>query len=283
MKIQVGIGNKKEFEYFLKEGADEFYAGLSFLPSHLYGGENFKSTEELIDVIKIAKDNGKKFYLVINEVSDADLNEVFFYLKNLDKKIKLDGFILRDVQVIKEIHKTLPKKYLILSSLALCFSEKALKFYSEIGINRICLPEHIIPSEAEKLIKNKYGVDVEMFVTALEFCLVFNGFCYLKQFNDKCICRDGFRNKVGQIFSLPRFSVEEHFRNIYDFYNMGVNIIKIGRGPDNIYACFVIHEIKYLINLLKRSGKDNFVKKATDFHIRYRNKIFQKLKNIKKK
>jgi len=282
MKIQVGIGNKKEFDYFLKEGADEFYAGLSFLPSHLYGGENFKNIDELIEVIKTARANNKKFYLVINEVSDEDIKKTIDGLRTLDKKVKLDGFIVRDIGLIRELHKSIPDKELILSSLALCFNERALEFYSNMGVNRICLAEHITPSEAKTLINNKFNVNIEMFVTAIEFCLVFNGFCYLKQFNGRCICRDGFKKNNLEIFSLPRFSLKEHFQNLYDFYNTGVKIIKIGRGPNNIYARFIIQEIKYLIKLLKENNGDEFVKKAVDFHIKYRTKLFEKLKEIKK-
>jgi len=62
----------------------------------------------------------------------------------------------------------------------------------------------------------------------------------------------------------------------------GVKIIKIGRGPNNIYARFIIQEIKYLIKLLKENNKDEFVEKAVDFHIKYRTKLFEKLKEIKK-
>jgi len=278
MKIQVGIGNKREFEYFLREGVDEFYAGLSFLPSHLYGGENFKNLDEVIDIIKIAKSNGKRFYLVINEVIDKDFKEIVSFLRNFDKRINIDGFILRDIGVIKEIKNLFPRKYLILSTLGFCFNEKSLEFYSKMGINRICLPEHIIPLEAKKLIKNKYDIDIEILLGAIEFCLVFNGFCYLWEFKKRCICREGFIIKDKKIYSLPRFSIEEHFKNFYDLYKMGVKIIKIGRGPDNIYARFIIHEVKYLIKIIKKCKKEDFVKQAVDFHVRYRKKLFEKFK-----
>jgi len=31
------------------------------------------------------------------------------------------------------------------------------------------------------------------------------------------------------------------------FFKFGVKIIKIGRGPDNLYSLFMFHEIKNLI------------------------------------
>jgi len=153
MKIQIGIGTKQEFEYYIKDNSIyEFYAGLSFLPSHLYSGKNFESYDEIIKIIDLAHKKNKKFYLALNEVISFDLNKLIKELIELDRKVNVDGFIVRDVALIKRLKNTSfsSKKELILSTLALCFNTHSLNFYHSLGITRICLPEHITALEAKK-------------------------------------------------------------------------------------------------------------------------------------
>jgi collagenase-like PrtC family protease len=285
MKIQVGIGTAEEFRYYLDKDIDEFYAGISFLPSHLYGGKNFGSYDEIIKIIDLAHKKDKKFYLALNEVISFDLNKLIKELVELDRKVDIDGFIVRDIALIKRLKNTRfsSKKELILSTLALCFNTQSLNFYQRLGITRICLPEHITALEAKNLIKNRLNIDVEMFVTALEFCLVLNNFCYLYSIKNKCICREGFRKKDSSPYPLPRFTLEEHFSNLYDFFKFGVKIIKIGRGPDNLYSLFMFHEIKNLIDLFKKSkDKKDFVRKAVEIHTKYRSKVLPLIKDFKR-
>lgn len=268
IRIQVGIGSKEEFFYFLKEGADEFYAGISTIPGHLYGGKNLKNELELLDIAKIAQNHGKKFFVVANEVRGDifkdTIKSLIFLLEN-----GCNGVIIRDPALLLELKKRRINTYIILSSLVLCFNTLSLDFYRSLGINRIALPEQITKEEAFYIIKNKRNIDVEMFITAREYCVVLNGFCYLKQFNNNCICRKGFKAQE-KIFAIPRFSLKEHYANLYHFYKMGVKIIKIGRSPDNIYAKIIFSQAKLIKEILKKAkNEEDFINEAFKIHMKF--------------
>lgn len=265
MKIQVGVGDREEFLYFFKAGADEFYAGLSGIPGHLYGGRNFSSEEELLDACLQAREAGKKFFVAANEVRSDIFEKTLERLISLVEK-GIDGLILRDLALLSELKRLGIKTEIILSSLSLCFNRDCLKFYRDLGVTRLALPEQISPSEARPLIKNGLGVETEVFLTAREYCVVFNGFCYLKQFNGECICRAGFR-KDGSIFAMPRPSLNDHFSNLLDFYRMGAGILKVGRHPHKDYAKVVFKEAAAVRNLLESCrSKEEFMQRALAVH-----------------
>lgn len=101
MLIQVGIGNFKELDEFLKLGADEFYAGIISIPNHVEDAPNFISVNDFIKAKKIIGD--KKLFFVANEVSEnlknnTDIIEKLYYNK-------IDGFILKDISLIQSIKK----------------------------------------------------------------------------------------------------------------------------------------------------------------------------------
>ncbi len=278
MKIQVGVGGRDEFLYFLNSGADEFYAGLSSIPGHLYGGDNFSKEEELIEACFIAHSKGKKFFIAANEVR-ADLFDYTFEKLVYLFKEGIDGFILRDLSLLSAIKKKGIKAEIILSSLALCFNKDCLDFYADLGVNRLAIPEHILPFEAKSLIRNRRKIETEVFLTAREYCVVLNGFCYLKQFNGNCICRAAFK-KGDSIFAMPRFSVKDHFSNLWDFYSMGAGILKIGRHPDKYYGKFVFKEVMAIRELLENcKDREEFVEKSMRVH----SKFTEFLKKWKKK
>lgn len=268
MKIQVGIGCEEEFLYFLKSGADEFYAGISDLPGHLYGGKNFPDEKSFLKCAQKARSLGKKFYAVANEVRgdlfENTLNKSVYLVKN-----GADGLIVRDISLLREIKRLNLKCEIILSSLALCFNKKTLDFYADMGVTRLALPEQLEPKEAEPLIKNNRKVDVEVFLTAREYCVVLNGFCYLKKFNGECICRAGFKYDKG-IFAMPRFSLAEHYLNLYEFYKAGARIIKIGRHPSKDYAKIIFKQALSVRDILYSSlSKEDFLKKALSAHEKF--------------
>lgn len=278
MKIQVGVGGTDEFLYFLNGGADEFYAGLSGIPGHVYGGDNFSDEKELVQACSIAQSKGKKFFIAANEVRADLFDYTLEKLIHFHKK-GVDGFILRDLSLLCALKRKGIKTEIILSSLALCFNKDCLNFYADLGVSRLAIPEHILPSEARSLIKNTRNIETEVFLTAREYCVVLNGFCYLKQFNGNCICRAGFR-KGNSIFAMPRFSVRGHFSNLWDFYSMGAGILKVGRHPDKDYGKFVFKEVLAIRELLENCReKEDFIEKSMHVH----SKFTEFLKKWKKK
>ncbi len=268
MKIQVGVGCESEFAFFLDCGADEFYGGISDVPGHLYGGQNFSDEKTFLKAVEKAHARNKKFFAVANEVRgdlfESTLKKTLYLVKN-----GADGLIVRDIALLKELQKQNLKCELILSSLALCFNSGTLNFYADLGITRLALPEQITEDEALSLIKNKRRVGTEVFLTAREYCVVLNGFCYLKKFTGECICRAGFR-KGKEIFAMPRPSLQQHYSSLYAFHKAGAQFLKIGRHPSKDYAKIIFKQALAVRELLEAGlDREIFVRKAADAHFKF--------------
>ena len=274
MKIQAGVGTKEEFEFFLRAGADEFYCGFKSIPSHLYGGESFASPAEIEAAVRAAHSAGKTFYLAANEMQAGSLKSTAAFISEMAAR-GIDGVIFRDPALPGLIKPAGRPLEFILSSLAPCYNQRALEFYKGLGVTRLALPEQLLPSEAAGIIKNKWGIGTEMFLTASEYCVVLNGLCYLKQFDGHCLCRKEFRPAGRKKFVMPKPTAEQHFAALYDFHALGVQTLKVGRHPAKDYAKVLFAEISAVNKLLEaRLEKREFLKAALKHHA----KIFSFMK-----
>ncbi len=266
MKIQVGVGTREEFDRFLKAGADEFYCGYKAVPGHLYGGDSFAGPDEIAAAVKAAHNHGRKFFFAANEVQAHALKPTVAFIKEM-AACGVDGIIVRDLAVLDLLGPAKHRMEYILSSLSPCYNESALAFYRARGITRLALPEHLLPSEAAGLVRNKWGIGTEVFLGAREYCVVFNGLCYLKQFDGECKCREEFRPEGGGGFVMPCPTDEEHFGALYDFNALGVQTLKMGRSPAKNYSAAVFGEV-LAVNKLLEAGlpKKDFVRLALKHH-----------------
>ncbi len=266
IKIQVGVNKKSDLEYFISKGADELYCGITHVPSHCYRSRTFDSVEDVINAKDKARTKKIKFFFVANEVESNNFYETVSVIEYLVRN-KIDGIIIRDIGLLKYLKEKKINTYFILSSLSLCFNIEALKFYSLLGIKRIAIPEQITPDEAKPLIQNPFGIDTEVFITAREYCRVLNGFCYLTQFTDKCICRQEFQ-AGNRNFFIPAPKPQEHYKNLYRFLKYGTRIIKVGRHPQDFYGKFILSEALALKEILMKNNltEDDFVKKIMKIH-----------------
>lgn len=278
IKIQVGLNKKSDLDYFLSN-SDELYCGMDTIPSHLYYTKTFQTVDDVINALRKAKKNGKKFFFAANEIQSYNFYETVAIIKSLIKN-GIDGVIIRDIGLLRYLKQNKIKTYYILSSLSLCFNLESLRFYKELGIRRIAIPEQITDTEAKYLIKNPFSIETEVFLTAREYCGVLNGFCYLKQFTNKCLCRAIFKTDNNH-FKMPIPSQEEHFKNLYRFIKMGTRIIKIGRHPDDFYGKIIYNEALKIKNIFKNEPEipeDKFIKNI----IKLDNKIGRILEKCKK-
>ncbi len=266
MKIQVGIGNKEELDFFLGAGADELYCGSSAVPGHLYGGGTFGSFRDIAGAVELSHRRGKKFYFAANEIQAGALAGTVSFVKELAAG-GLDGVIVRDISLLAALKpERLPLEY-ILTSLAPCYNAGALRFYGELGVTRLALPEQLLPGEAEPLVRNGLGIGTEMFLTAREYCVVLNGLCYLKQFNGRCLCRAEFRPSGRKRFTMPGPTPAEHFGRLYDLHRLGVPVLKVGRHPTKGYSRVVFSEALAIARLLEAGlPRGRFVKLALASH-----------------
>ncbi|HOJ85930.1 MAG TPA: U32 family peptidase [Elusimicrobiales bacterium] len=271
MNIQVGVGSFKELEFFLKEGAREFYCGLSYIPSHVEGTSNFKNIYEIIRANHIIKKEKKNFFFTANEIDSSA------FKKTIDTILKLhengiDGFIIKDLSLLEEIKKKNIRPFLILSTLSMCLNSKSALFYKRnYYIKRIALCEQITPEESKKIIKT---AETEVFLKHRESCRNFNGLCFLSCHGPKttpCL------KKYNETFTMPGFSREENLRHLYRYYKYGTKILKIGRSPLGELSRVIFFEAKNIIDILKNSkNEEEFLKYSLKFTKEY-DKIYKKL------
>ncbi|MBU2529427.1 MAG: U32 family peptidase [Elusimicrobia bacterium] len=265
MKIQVGVGSHKELDYFLSHGADEFYCGFSKIPSqvgYIRGDRNFHSIEDIRLAVKTAHKAGKEMFFVANEVYADFFDKTVKTIKTLIKK-GIDGVIIKDLAILAHLHSQGIKTKIILSTLTHCFNIETVEFYNNFNIARIALPEQLTAQEAWEIIKNKFGIKTEIFLKSREYCVNFNGLCFLQFGRDKeCFCRKKFKLGKKDFFMFEP-SAHEQLGQLYDFYNQGAEIIKIGRSPDKESGKIFFREAVQLLKILKRKpSRADFIKEA---------------------
>jgi len=245
MNILFGINSLKEAIEF-KDDIEEFYFGLNNIPNHRrwYKNLNLRSIDEAIDVIKFAISCKKKIYLAINEIyEEKELNSLLKIIKNL-LRMGLSGLIIRDIRLL-DIFKE--KTFLILSTTATTFNSQSVKFYKQLGVNRITLPCHLMPSEAKKIIEtNCNDIDFEIFYFPHEFCRNIDGICLYHTFKGKITagnCKYSLMARRKKFnMPLPNLVLRENF--IKEYKKMGVKHIKIPRDGE-------IKEKKEIIKAIK--------------------------------
>ncbi|MDQ7772760.1 MAG: U32 family peptidase [Elusimicrobiales bacterium] len=263
IKIQAGVGGFAEMRRFIAAGADELYGGISSVPSHVYGADNFSSPGELLRAAAEARAAGLKFFFVANEVGGRLLEHAARVIKKLGPGV--DGVIVKDLALLRRLAELKVKGFYILSTLACCYNSRTLELYRRLGVRRLALPEHLTPAEAAGMMRR--GVGTEVFIKAREYCVNANGLCFL-QFGpeNRCFCRDEFR-AAGKAFRMPGPSAAEQFGQLYDFVKLGARTIKVGRSPRPEGAALVFKEASALRDMLEAGEpRGSFVKKALRVH-----------------
>lgn len=263
IKIQAGVGGFAEMERFIAAGADELYGGISSVPSHVYGADNFSSPRELLRAAAGARAAGRKFFFAANEVGGRLLEHTARVIKRLGPGV--DGVIVKDLALLRRLAALKVRGYYVLSTLACCYNSRTLELYRRLGVRRLALPEHLTPAEAAGLMRR--GVGAEVFIKAREYCVNANGLCFL-QFGpeNRCCCRDEFR-AAGKSFRMPGPSTAAQFGQLYDFVKLGARTIKVGRSPRPEGAALVLKEAAALRDLLESGApRAAFIREALRIH-----------------
>ena len=271
MYIHLGIGSFKELDYFLnqKNPPQEFYAGISKIPSHVEGAPNFEDESEIIKAASIARSEKRKFFFVANEITSSN-DSTIETIKILNEN-SIDGFIIKDLTLLKKLKENKIKTYIILSTLTNITNARAALFYKKnYSINRIALAEQLFGIEAKKIIKL---IDTEIFLKHRESCRNFNGLCFLDCHRaDSTPCL----KKYSKHFIMPQISEEKNLRDLYNFIRWGTRTIKIGRSPLYQLTNLLFFEARTLIELIKNSkNEEEFVKYALKFTKEY-SKVYKK-------
>jgi collagenase-like PrtC family protease len=203
MKIAAGITHLSELKAVLAGGADEVYGGILGIANHrpMTREYSFGSVGEFAQAIRLAHAHGRKIYFLANELyADPRLKGVLLYLKIL-RAYGIDGVLVRDLPLVLLLRRMRFDRKIILSSLAVAFNSEALRFYRDLGVGRVVLPQHVRPQEIPAL-RRRCGIEMEAFFNKTEFCCNIDGLCL---FHSSGTYRQPRRSSVVRRGSSERF------------------------------------------------------------------------------
>ena len=161
-------------------GADAIYMGGAKFSARAFA----KSAEEnsIIDAIKLAKSNGKRFYLTINTLfKQRELKEIFLFLDSI-VCAGIDAFIVQDLGVAMLLKNKYPKVELHASTQMTITSSKAINLVKSLGFTQVVLARELSIKEI-KAIKKEVGNDIklETFIHG-SMCYCYSGACLMSSF-----------------------------------------------------------------------------------------------------
>lgn len=277
MRILSCVTVPDEIPVLKKIGVDEVYIAYSEILN--YSTVSFKSVKDVIKSIDLARKNDIKIYLAANGfISQGILFSKM--VKNIKKFLDygINGIIISNFGVFKVLREEGVYADFHLSSVNPVFNKYTVDFFhSRFNIKRLILPNQISAKESKGIIDycKKNNIETEVFYFKFFGCPYINSFCYMhdnsmykrKTKDEKGLCLLGHGNKKADVskfnvFLNPDSDVIERVRNrvsfggsprilnvssFFDFYSMGVNVVKYGSRTDSSQIKF------YKIKLIKKA------------------------------
>ena len=167
-------GNKESLIAAIQAGCNAVYLSGKAFGARAFAA-NF-SLDELKEAISYAHLHHVKVYLTLNTlIMEKELVSIEEYLQELTV-IKPDALLIQDLGLIKLIKTKYPYFTVHASTQMNIYSEKAVKYLKQLGVERIVLARET-DLETVKKIKEE-GLEVEVFVHGA-LCFSSSGNCYL--------------------------------------------------------------------------------------------------------
>jgi hypothetical protein len=268
MKLTVGVKSASEARYFLENGAHELYCGLAGLLNNRLPRENLSAPEGAGEIIDLARGRGARVFLAVNEIVPEKLYAPALNILASLKERGLFGIILRDPAFLAWLRSKKFRSYVTLSTLALCFNKRALEFFARLGIDRLVLPMQMTPENAGYALKNRLGIETEVFCQRLYYGVNVDSLCFLpcpqtaeegsRKFPD-FTCLLPFKSPGGE-YRMPMPGPDYMLNAFYDFYKGGAGYVKVARWPNTDRQIDLFQKVRYLVKLLEKgAGRKLFV------------------------
>ncbi len=280
-------------------GADAVYIGANMFGARQNASNSLDDIKEIVDY---AHKFYVKIYCTINTILDD--NEIL-QAKELIKKlyeIGVDGIIIQDLGLIElAMNNELPPIPLHASTQCDNRNLEKVKFFDEIGLNRVVIARETSLDEIDNICKN-VKTEIETFIHGA-LCVSYSGQCYLSQAiggrsanRGECAqpCRKLYTlvDENGKIIaenkhllSLKDFNAEKHLEKLV---KSGVTSFKIeGRLKDISYIKNVVAYYRQKLDELSKKSssgkvfldfepdvKKSFNRGFTDYFLEKRGKIF---------
>ncbi len=227
MRIVAGAKNYAEAEWLFSNGAAEVYCALADIPNHRRDSLSVSGEAELLRIAALARRSGGKLLLVNESCGPAEYGPLAARVKRLCAR-GVGGVVVKEPAILELLAGAGLKADLLLSSLALAFNSASLEYFRRFGVKRVILPYHLPPAQAAAVIKNRFGLETEMFYYASHFCQNVDPLCrfcgWSEDYKPCKITLGGFRMPSPDMNGLADI--------MYDGYKAGVGYLKIPRTLD---------------------------------------------------
>lgn len=178
-ELLMPAGSLEKLKYAYAYGADAVYVGVPLFS--LRARENEMTYDDLVEGIKIARENKKQIYLTANIFARNLKLKPFreHFKKWVD--LKPDAFIMSDpglMMIAKEID---PNVNIHLSVQSNCMNWQSVKFWQQQGATRIILSRELRLEEIKEIHERVPDIELEAFVHG-SICIAYSGRCLLSHY-----------------------------------------------------------------------------------------------------
>lgn len=171
-------GDLEKLKMAVHYGADAVYLGGQQFGLRAAAG-NF-NIDDMAEGVEYAHAKGAKVYVTVNIFAhNRHIADIPCYLKELEK-LKVDAILVSDPGIFTVAKQTVPDLPLHISTQANTTNWMAVKFWKELGAERIVLARELSLQEIKE-IRDNVDVELEAFVHGA-MCISYSGRCLMSSF-----------------------------------------------------------------------------------------------------
>ncbi len=231
LELLAPAGNFSKLKTAVYYGADAVYIGGKSFSLRAFS-DNF-TDEEIVEAVKFAHGKNVKIYVTVNIFAkNSDFEKAAEYFRFLERA-KVDAVLITDVGLISLCKKVAPELKIHLSTQANTLNKYAVKFWGELGLERVVLARELSLSEIKEISEFNPETQLEAFVHGA-MCISYSGRCLLSNYfngrdanRGECVqaCRWQYelreKSKNGEFFPI-----EEDERGSYILNSKDLNMIE---------------------------------------------------------
>lgn len=231
LELLAPAGNFSKLKTAVYYGADAVYIGGKSFSLRAFS-DNF-TDEEIVEAVKFAHGKNVKIYVTVNIFAkNSDFEKAAEYFRFLERA-KVDAVLITDVGFISLCKKVAPELKIHLSTQANTLNKYAVKFWGELGLERVVLARELSLSEIKEISEFNPETQLEAFVHGA-MCISYSGRCLLSNYfngrdanRGECVqaCRWQYelreKSKNGEFFPI-----EEDERGSYILNSKDLNMIE---------------------------------------------------------
>lgn len=231
LELLAPAGNFSKLKTAVYYGADAVYIGGKSFSLRAFS-DNF-TDEEIVEAVKFAHGKNVKIYVTVNIFTkNSDFEKAAEYFRFLERA-KVDAVLITDVGLISLCKKVAPELKIHLSTQANTLNKYAVKFWGELGLERVVLARELSLSEIKEISEFNPETQLEAFVHGA-MCISYSGRCLLSNYfngrdanRGECVqaCRWQYelreKSKNGEFFPI-----EEDERGSYILNSKDLNMIE---------------------------------------------------------